>query len=103
MDIPPELREFAPGAAGSLVALPFLQGPWSVRVAMVLGGSALSFYGTKPVASWMQVINSDGLIGFLIGLFGMALVAKAHELIAALNVSDIGMALKDWVRKKLGV
>lgn len=103
MDIPPELREFAPGAAGSLVALPFLQGPWMVRVAMVFGGSALSFYGTKPVASWMQVGNSDGLIGFLIGLFGMALVAKTHELIAAFNVSEIGVALKDWIRKRLGV
>lgn len=103
MDLPPELREFAPGAAGSLVALPFLQGPWTVRVAMVIGGSALSFYGTKPMASYMQVIGSDGLIGFLIGLFGMAIVAKIHELIAALNVSDIGVALKEWIRKKLGV
>lgn len=70
---------------------------------MVIGGSALSFYGTKPVASYMQVIDSDGLIGFLIGLFGMAIVAKVHELIYAFNVSEIGVALKDWVRKKLGV
>lgn len=103
MDFPPGLDEFAPGAAGSLVAVPFLKGPWHVRLSMVFGGAALSFYGTNPVAGYLDAQASTGLVGFLIGLFGMAVVSKVYELIESVEAAAIGVAFKDWLRSKLGV
>lgn len=102
-DMPPEIKDAAPGVLGSLVALPFLRGPWPVRLAMVLGGVVLSFYGSRPAAGWFDMQDAQGLVGFLIGLFGMALVAKVYEGIAAFNAGELGVAFKDWVRKRLGV
>lgn len=102
MEIPPDLKEFTPGALGSLIALPFLKGSWWVRIAMVLGGAWLSFYGTKPAASYLGMLGAEGLIGFLIGLFGMAVVAKLHELIASVEAAAVGGLIKGWLQSKFG-
>lgn len=95
------LGELVPGALGSVVALPFIKGPWHVRLAMVFGGAALSFYATHPLAIWLDLIKSEGLIGFLVGLFGMAIVAKVYEIINSFEAKAVAIGLKDWILSKL--
>ena len=77
----PVVIKFGVGLAGSLVSMRFIQGPWYERVLMCLGGTFLSYYGTTPVAAWLgfHAQDGEGLVGFLLGLFGMAIVAKLYE------------------------
>ncbi len=103
LDIPPEARQAAPGLIGSLIALPFLQGPPLMRVSMFLGGVAASFYGTGPAAKWLGMAQAEGLAGFLLGMFSMAIAAKCYEAINSFAADGIGKAVMDWLRKKLGV
>ena len=102
-EVPREIAHAAPGVIGSLIALPFLQGTWPVRLAMVTGGCALSFFGTIPLAKYLGMAEAQGLVGFFVGLFGMAIVSKVYELVHTFNASAVGQALIDAARKKLGV
>jgi hypothetical protein len=103
MDVPPEVQKAWPGALGALIALPFLAGTLPARVAMVAGGVALSYWGTPTAAIHLGVTNAEGLVGFLIGLFGMSVVAKLHEVLASLKAELAVGTLMDWIRKNLGV
>lgn len=58
-----------PGIIGSAGALYWLKGPWTKKIALFLLGVAASVYGTHDFANatgW-----SEGLSGFIIGLFSM--------------------------------
>lgn len=103
IDIPPEAREALPGVAGAVISALFLKGPWRLIGGMTLGGAALAFYLAPVLASWLSAPKAEGALGFLIGVFGMAIVAKIHEAIQAFAAGDIGKALLDWFRKFLGV
>lgn len=81
------------GVLGSVVSLRFVKGSLFERASMCIGGAALSYYGTTPVAVWAGT-NAEGLIGFLIGLFGMAIMAKGYEVIQAMQAGDIVEAIK---------
>ena len=103
MDVPPDIGKAWPGALGAIVALPFLAGTLLVRLAMVAGGVALSYWGSDPAARYMGVTNAEGLVGFLLGLFAMSIAAKLFEVLAALRAEMAVGTLMDWLRKKLGV
>lgn len=94
------LVQFAAGASGALVSMRFMAGTWFEKLTMALGGSALSFFGTAPLASWLKMQNAEGLVGFLIGLFGMALVSKAYEVIWLIDASRIAKDLWAAVARK---
>ena len=102
-DLPRELAHAAPGVIGSLIALPFLRGTWPMRLSMVIGGCALSYFGTTPLAKYLGMVEAQGLVGFFIGLFGMALVGKVYEAVQAFNASAVGQIVIEAVRKRLGV
>lgn len=102
-NIPPDLKAVAPGIGGSLIALFFLRRPPMVLAGMFLGGVAMSHYGTHFVADYFGMMKYEGSIGFLIGLFSMALVAKVYDTIEAINPGDLWKAVSDAVRAKLGV
>lgn len=69
-----------------------------------LGGCLLSFFGTPWLADYLGVgSKGEGLIGFLLGLFGMALVAKLHDTIEQINPLDFLKTIKDALRKWLGL
>jgi hypothetical protein len=53
----------------------------------MVAGTAGAFYGSGAVAAWMGV--DKGLAGFLLGLFSMAIAAKAIEVIEAMSPNDI--------------
>lgn len=102
--LPPELRAAGPGVAGSVLALFFLRRPPLMLAGMFLGGCMLSFFATPWLAAWMEVgIKGEGLIGFLVGMFGMTTVAKTYDLIEVMEVGQIWKAIIDFVRKRLGV
>lgn len=88
---------------GSLVSLKFVQGTLIERVFMAIGGSALSYYATSPTAAWLGMHMAEGLVGFLIGLFGMAIVAKLYEVVLLLDSKTIATELWAGVKKRLGL
>lgn len=75
-----------PGAAGSLLALTWMQGTWKRKVPMFLGGFALSFFASPSAAAWAG--TNMGLAGFLLGLFGMAVVDKIFTTWDRLDLSQ---------------
>ena len=103
IDIPPEAKDAAPGILGALVAIPFTQGPLLMRASMFLGGSALSLYGSAPIADALNMRGSIGLAGFVVGLFGMSIAAKVYEAITSFAAKDVSKAFLDWIKKLMGV
>lgn len=82
------------GVAGAVVSLRFVQGSLTERISMCVGGAALSYYAATPTALWVGLPHAEGLVGFLIGLFGMAIMAKVYEAIQATSAADILDAVK---------
>lgn len=97
-EIPPEIMKAAPGAAGSFVSMLFMKADWKRRIALFLAGAALAFYGTPWVSA--NVIRDAGFAGFLLGCFGMAIVARLWEAWDGLELTSI---LRDAIRKLLGL
>lgn len=72
MDMP-DIKDLIPGAAGSFgAAALFLKGPWGRRLGMAVLGSIASYYGAPYIYKAFGM--AEGLAGFLLGLFGMAVV-----------------------------
>lgn len=90
------------GIAGALVSLNFVQGTWPERVIMAIGGAALSYFASNNLATWLNVPEALGLVGFLIGLFGMAIVAKFYEVLQMLDAKQIAADVWATVKRKWG-
>ena len=88
------------GVVGALVSLKFIQGTWLEKSFMALGGSCLSYFATSPIANWLNIENTEGLIGFIVGLFGMAIVAKIYELIQVIDAKQVVGIFLDWLARK---
>ena len=93
----PSIFKILAGAAGAFVSLKFIQGTWKERTVMAIGGCALSAFGTTPAATWVGLANAEGLVGFLIGLFGMSIVAKLYEVIQAIQPPLLLEKFFNWV------
>lgn len=85
---------------GAFVSLRFIVGTLMQRVTAFIGGVALSYYGSTPFASWMGVAQAEGLVGFMIGTLGMAIVLKIYEAIQVTDAGRISGAFTDWLVKK---
>lgn len=88
------------GVAGALVSMRFLQGTWTEKIMMAVGGAALSYYGTSYAAGWLSMQNAEGLVGFLIGLFGMAIVSKGYEIIQMIDAKQVASDVWTWISRK---
>ena len=102
-NIPPEVRTGMAGAAGSLLAMFFMRRPLVQLLGVFVGGCAISLFATDWVAAWLGMTGERGLVGFLLGTFGMSTVGKVFDTIEAVNPAELWAALKDAVRKRLGV
>ena len=99
MDLPPDIAKIVAGPVGAAGALLFMGDmPWPRRMGMVICGCALSYYAAPAMAQRSGL--SEGLAGFLLGLFGMAAVAKVHSTWLAL---DIGTLLRKRIASWMGV
>jgi hypothetical protein len=90
------------GLAGAVVSLRFVQGTWMERTLMAVGGAAMSYLGTTPLAEWLQAPKAEGVIGFFIGLFGMAIVAKIYEVVQLLDAKQIAADVWATIKRKWG-
>lgn len=93
-----QLLPKVPGILGSAGALMWIQGTWPRKVAMLLLGIAASEYGTGDAVTLLGI--SEGLAGFLVGLFSMTAADWAFR---AWDQFALGPLLNEWVRKRLGL
>jgi hypothetical protein len=104
--MPPEqlsdisIAKLVAGVAGALTSTRFLKGTWPEKLTMAAGGAALSYFASTPLSSWLDTPNNEGLVGYLVGLFGMALVAKAYEVIQLMDAKQIASDLREWLARK---
>jgi hypothetical protein len=96
------VAKLAPAVVGAMVSLKYMQGTYIERLAMAVGGAALSYYGTTPVAVWSNAPGAEGLIGFAIGLFGMSIVAKCYEIISLIDAKQAAIDLWATLKRKWG-
>lgn len=89
------------GVAGATVSLRFIPGVWYERVAMFFGGVFCSLYGADVIASYLDMgQKATGLVGFLVGIFGMALISKIYEGITSLDAKRLAGDAWDWLMRK---
>jgi hypothetical protein len=88
------------GVAGALASMRFIAGTWPEKLTMAVSGAALSYFGTTPAADWLAMRNAEGLVGFLIGLFGMAIVSKGYEVIQMMDAKKMAADIWEWVGRK---
>lgn len=87
------------GIAGALVSLRWIEGvSLFQKCLMVLGGGVLSYVATDTAVEYLKMPNASGFLAFLIGLFGMSVMNKAFETLAALNASDIAATINKRLR-----
>ena len=96
------LVKLAAGVAGAVVSLRFVQGTFFERLTMAIGGAALSYFATSPLAEWLGAAKSEGVIGFFIGLFGMAIVSKIYEVIQMVDAKQVAADTWRMVKRKWG-
>ena len=97
-DHQPEIMKALPGTAGAFVSMMFLRGSWPTRMGMFLAGAVLAYYGTPWAVKFANL--DPGFAGFLMGLFGMAIVSRLFEAWWAIAIASI---VGDWIRKLLGL
>lgn len=90
------------GIAGAFVSLNFMKGPLLQRLTLAAGGALMSYFFSTGAASTLNMRDAEGMIGFLIGMFGMALTAKVYEVIQALDGKVISSDVWGWVKRKWG-
>lgn len=80
--LPPELQKVIPGVAGSFTALALMviRGEkFKHAVLMCVCGILLARYVAATAAGVMH--STEGVAGFVVGLFGMAIVSKVLDTI----------------------
>lgn len=89
------------GVFGALVSMSFLKGPWVARLTMALCGALLSYYTAPYVATRLGL--PEGLSGFMLGLFGMAIVSRGWEWMQTTPLQPLWDIFLDWLRKLAGL
>ncbi len=88
------------GVFGAFVSMRFIQGTLVERLLLAVGGAALAYYASTPVSNILKFQEAEGLVGFLIGMFGMAIVSKLYEVIQNLNAAKIASDVWDAAVRK---
>lgn len=84
------------GVAGALVSMRFLQGSWPARLSMAASGAVISYYAAPHLATQLGI--PEGLTGFMVGFFGMAVVSKGWEVVQAFPIGLVWQAVIDRIR-----
>jgi hypothetical protein len=94
---PADLMKAAPGAVGALLGALRTRGMGKAQLATSFaGGMACSHWLIDPLLHLFPWV-SHGAAAFLLGLFGMSLVAKVFELIDTLKPLEFLLQL--WSKK----
>lgn len=89
------------GVLGAAVSMRFMQGSLLERLTMAAGGAAGSYFAAPFIS--LKTGMPEGLAGFLLGLFGMAVVSKFWEWIQTTPVAAFWQIALDTFKKWLGV
>jgi hypothetical protein len=89
------------GVFGAVVSMRFLQGSWLSRTSMACGGALCSYFAAPYVAQRVGI--PEGLSGFLLGLFGMAIISRAWEWVQSTPVAAFWQIILDWLKKRAGL
>ena len=100
MDVPPEVREAAPGILGSLTAVLFLRENWRRSCVLFLAGVACAYF-VGPSVSRM-IGDNAAVAGYVTGLFGMSVVAKVFEVILSLNARRGAESILKAIVRRIG-
>lgn len=92
----PDIERAAPGTLGSLVSMLFIVDKWPRKLVMFAAGVAFARFGTDDAVRMTGL--TSGLTGFLLGLFGMAVVASVF---AGWSKLDMSVILRDALRQLL--
>lgn len=84
------------GLAGSLVSMRYLTGSWPQKISAVVSGTITALYAAPWVAEKLSMPAE--LTGFLVGLFGVAIVQRAWEAIQTAPLGAVWQALIDRIR-----
>jgi len=84
------------GALGALVSMRYLQGSWPARISMAFSGALVAYYAAPYLAQMLAI--PEGLAGFLLGMFGMAIVSRAWEAVQGVPIAALWQAVVDRVR-----
>lgn len=94
-DLPPDMGKHLAGPAGSAIALLWLKTTWYRGICMFAAGWALSVFCAPSVATWLNL--AQGFTGFLLGLFGIAVVDKLFDTWNRFDASTLLVSiLKKW-------
>ena len=84
---PHDSSDYLSGMAGSILALIFLKPPVAQLIIYLIGGGLTSYYITPALADSLGAPLST--TGFIVGLFGMAIIAKIFHLIELVDPKDV--------------
>ena len=88
-----DLTKFLTATAGAVVSMAKWPGTLVERAVMGAAGVVVSYFASDAVSGWTGV--PPGLCGFLLGLFGMSIVGKIWDAIAAIDARKITADLWD--------
>lgn len=95
------LTKFFSAAAGAMISMLKWPGTFAEKVTMGISGVAISYFLSEWVA--LKTGLPAGVTGFLLGLFGMMIVGKLWEMLAALDAKAMAADAWAWVKKRAGV
>lgn len=104
-EIPPEVGIGAAGAAGSGMALKWVEGGFKVKLFGLLSSFACAV-ASATFVSWyygMTSVAGLALIAWCGGLLGMLIVQKVVEFIQAVNVGDLWQLVIEKIKAWIGV
>lgn len=80
------------GLFGGIVSLRFFDklSPWA-RAGTAIGGAVIAHFATPLVVGFFEVApHNEGGVGFVLGLFGMSIVAATFDVIPAVVRNRLG-------------
>ena len=84
------------GVVGAMVSMRFINGTWPERLSLAVSGSVLAYFASPWLAE--QLSLPEGLTGFLVGFFGMAVMSRAWEAVQVFPITALWQAVIDRVR-----
>lgn len=85
------------------MALFFMKRTPLLLAGIFVGGCVVSYYVTPYLVHVFEMEKGRDMLGFIVGLFGMSTTAKVFDTIEAINPTELWTAIKDFIRKRLGV
>lgn len=88
------------GVAGAAVSMNFIKGTFPRRLTLAICGALVSNYTSEWISGKTGL--PVGMAGFLLGLFGMAIVSRSWEFVEATPIGSIWQSCLDWIKPKGG-